>query len=77
MTKDIIRKTLELVKTDKKSDEGNIIYNVSVFLDYLFGTILRARYDVRWDSVFRVYIVQLHNKGHALLINVPYHDTTD
>ena len=76
MTKDIIRKTLELVKTDKKSDEGNIIYNVSVFFFYLFGTILRARYDVRWDSVFRVYIVQLHDKGQELSINVPHNART-
>jgi hypothetical protein len=76
MTKDIIRKTLELVKTDKMSDEGNIIYDVPVFLDYLFGTILRARYDVRWDSVFRVYIVQLHDEGQELSINVPHNART-
>ena len=76
MTKDIIRKTLELVKTDKMSDEGNIIYDVPVFLDYLFGTILRARYNVRWDSVFKVFIVQLHDEGQELSINVPHHSRT-
>lgn len=76
MTKDIIRKTIELVKTDKKSDEGNIIYDVPVFLDYLFGTILRARYNVRWDSAFKVFIVQLHDDGQELLINVPHHART-
>lgn len=76
MTKDIIRKTLELVKTDKMSDEGNIIYDVPVFLDYLFGTILRARYEVRWDFVFRVFVVQLHDNGQELLINVPHNSRT-
>lgn len=76
MTKDIIRKTLELVKTDKMSDEGNIIYDVPVFLDYLFGTILRARYNVRWDSVFKVFIVQLHDEGQELSINVPHDSRT-
>lgn len=76
MTKDIIRKTLELVKTDEMSDEGNIIYDIPVFLDYLFGTILRARYEVRWDPVFRVFIVQLHDKGQELSINVPHNVRT-
>lgn len=76
MTKDIIRKTLELVKTDEMSDDGNIIYDVPVFLDYLFGTILRARYSVRWDSVFRVFVVQLHDDGQELLINVPHNSRT-
>ena len=76
MTKDIIRKTLELVKTDKMSDEGNIIYDIPVFLDYLFGTILRARYNVRWDSVFKVFIVQLHDEGQELSINVPHDSRT-
>lgn len=76
MTKDIIRKTLELVKTDKMSDEGNIIYDVPVFLDYLFGTILRARYNVRWDSVFKVFIVQLRDEGQELSINVPHNART-
>lgn len=76
MTKDIIRKTLELVKTDEMSDDGNIIYDVPVFLDYLFGTILRARYNVRWDPVFRVFVVQLHDDGQELLINVPHNSRT-
>ena len=35
MTKDIIRKTLELVKTDEMSGDGNAIYDIPVFLDYL------------------------------------------
>ena len=76
MTKDIIRKTLELVKTDKMSDDGNIIYDIPVFLDYLFGTILRARYSVRWDFTFRVFVVQLHDNGQELLINVPHNSRT-
>lgn len=76
MTKDIIRKTLELVKTDEMSDKGNIVYDIPVFLDYLFGTVLRAKYNVRWDSILKIFIIQLLDEGQELSINVPHHART-
>lgn len=62
MTKDIIRKSLELVKTDKMSDNREDLYDVGVFLNFLFGTLIRAKYRPVWNSsVPYTYVIVCDN----------------